>query len=373
VNKQDWKIFAWNDVLVIRNGRNQRDVQDDEGAYPICGSGGIMGYANDYLCPENTVIIGRKGNINKPIFMRQKFWNVDTAFGLISFKDKLTPSFLYYFCCNYDFEKHNKTVTIPSLTKADLLKIQIPVPPLSTQKQIVNELDTLSDIITKKKKQLAELDTLAQATFYEMFGDPVNNERGFPFIPLGSVSRLKGGFAFKSTDYINNGIKLVQISNVNKNDLTWEVTNFLPSSYLNKYHEYCLHENDIVMAMTRPIIKSLDAIKIAIVAKKDLPCLLNQRVGKFEFDERNINSKFLVYFCMQDYFKEKIERYSSTSLQPNVSSKQVGSISILHPPLSLQNQFAERIEKIEQQKALVEQSIVDVQLLFDSTMDKYFH
>ena len=77
-----WTYKKLGDVATIINGKNQKAVEDSNGQYPICGSGGIMGYATDYLCPENSVIVGRKGNINRPIFMTQKFWNVDTAFGI---------------------------------------------------------------------------------------------------------------------------------------------------------------------------------------------------------------------------------------------------------------------------------------------------
>jgi type I restriction enzyme S subunit len=81
------------------------------------------------LCPEDSVIIGRKGNINNPIFMDTKFWNVDTAFGIAPLKEFLLPKFLYYFCIIFNFEKYNKAVTIPSLTKSDLKQIVYPCSP----------------------------------------------------------------------------------------------------------------------------------------------------------------------------------------------------------------------------------------------------
>lgn len=121
------------DVLEIRNGRNQRQVECPNGKYPIYGSGGVMGYANSYICEANTVVIGRKGNINNPIFVEEPFWNVDTAFGLIPHADVLIPKYLFYFCENYNFEKLNTTVTIPSLTKANLLQVEIDVPEISIQ------------------------------------------------------------------------------------------------------------------------------------------------------------------------------------------------------------------------------------------------
>ncbi len=97
-----------------------------------------MGYADNYISKEKSVIIGRKGNINKPILMKTKYWNVDTAFGLEPKEDKLEVNYLYMFCVFYDFEKHNKAVTIPSLTKGDLLEVITPLPPVSLQIQFAD-------------------------------------------------------------------------------------------------------------------------------------------------------------------------------------------------------------------------------------------
>ena len=143
-NDKKWNKNKWRDVLIIKNGKNQKKVESFNGKYLIYGSGGIIGFANDYICNENSIIIGRKGSINKPILVKTKFWNVDTAFGLEPIKEKIKADYLYYFCCFYNFEKHNKAVTIPSLTKKDLLNIEISVPPITLQNQfaeIVKQID----------------------------------------------------------------------------------------------------------------------------------------------------------------------------------------------------------------------------------------
>ena len=155
--------MTFEDVLEIKNGKNQRAVENPNGKYPIYGSGGIMGYADDYICNANTVIIGRKGNINKPIFVDEPFWNVDTAFGLEAKKELLLPRYLYYFCLRYDFERLNKAVTIPSLTKADLLKIDIDIPKIDTQTTIVDRLGKIEQIISLRNNQLRLLENLIKA------------------------------------------------------------------------------------------------------------------------------------------------------------------------------------------------------------------
>lgn len=171
--KPNWQTKKLGEVCTIVNGRNQKDVVDENGKYPIYGSGGkIMGYANSYLCPANTTIIGRKGSINNPIFVDYPFWNVDTAFGLHSNED-YNYMLLHYFCLSFDFSKLNKGTTLPSLVKSDLLKIEIPVPPIVDQGVIVSTLNVISEkcskVIANAEKTIAECDALKQAVLRRAF------------------------------------------------------------------------------------------------------------------------------------------------------------------------------------------------------------
>lgn len=159
-NDKGWQTKKWGDLLTIVNGKNQKKVICENGKYPIYGSGGIMGWANDYLCPQNTVIIGRKGNINKPLFVKEKFWNVDTAFGLVANKEILIPYFLFFFCQMYNFEQHNKAVTIPSLTKSDLLNIQMPCPDIDLQTQFAEKIEHIEEQKQLIKASIIETEDL---------------------------------------------------------------------------------------------------------------------------------------------------------------------------------------------------------------------
>ena len=136
----------WDDLLDIKTGRDSKNVQNPTGKYPIYGSGGIMGYSDEYLCPEYTIIIGRKGTINSPILVREKFWNIDTAFGIVPKNEKINVYYLFEFCNQFNFESLNKQTTLPSLTRQDLLKISMPVPPKELQDEFasyVEEIDKL--------------------------------------------------------------------------------------------------------------------------------------------------------------------------------------------------------------------------------------
>ena len=131
----------WEDCLSITNGKKYDGDYQESGSYPICGSGGIMGYGEQILCPKNTVILGRKGNINSPIFMESDYWIVDTAFCLDVDGQKLQPKYFYYWCKLFDFTRYNKQGVLPSLTKNDLLRIDMPIPPMNLQNKFVDILN----------------------------------------------------------------------------------------------------------------------------------------------------------------------------------------------------------------------------------------
>ena len=171
-NPKGWEKVKFEDCLIIRNGKNQKNVENPSGKYPIYGSGGIMSYADNYICEENTVIIGRKGNINKPILVREKYWNVDTAFGLHPILNKLSYQYLFYFCVRYNFEQHNQTVTIPSLTKSTLLRVIIPLPALKLQNQFAERVKAIEE-----QKSIAQASALkSEELFNSLLQKAFNGE-----------------------------------------------------------------------------------------------------------------------------------------------------------------------------------------------------
>ena len=138
----NWCLCQFGDIATVINGKNQSKVENPNGKYPIYGSGGIMGRADDYICPENCTIIGRKGSINNPIFVEEKFWNVDTAFGL-SPSEAVLPRFLFYFCEYFDFTTLDSSTTLPSLTKTNIQQIIFALPPIEEQKRILDKTNEL--------------------------------------------------------------------------------------------------------------------------------------------------------------------------------------------------------------------------------------
>lgn len=207
-NMQGWEIKKLGEVVDIINGRNQSAVISDNGQYPIYGSAGnLMGLATDYLCEEGTTIIGRKGNISNPIYIEEKFWNVDTAFGLYP-KNGYSTKFINYLCQTIDFKSRNRGTTIPSLVKSDLLTIDIPfVSSLPEQQRIVSILDETFAAIAKAKAN-AEQNLKNAKEIFESYLQGVfeNGNENWETKCLDELGTITSSKRIYKSEYVKDGV-----------------------------------------------------------------------------------------------------------------------------------------------------------------------
>ena len=159
-NEKGWEVKKLGEVCEITCGQDYKKVLDENGKYPIYGTGGVMGWSSEYRCPRNSVIIGRKGNINNPIKVDVDFWNVDTAFGVTPYSEIMNVDYFFYFCKQYDFTQHDVSVTIPSLRRVDILKIIIPLPPLSLQQSFAEKIEAIEKQKALIQQSIKETETL---------------------------------------------------------------------------------------------------------------------------------------------------------------------------------------------------------------------
>ena len=250
---------------------------------------------------------------------------------------------------------------ITNLKFSNLSNYTIPVPPLSEQERIVAELDLLSDVIAKKREQLKQLDTLAQSIFYDMFGDPITNEKGWKTKKLGETSTLHNGRAFKPTDWSNSGLPIVRIQNLNNPTLPF---NYYDGEVANNHR---LYGGELLYAWSGTPDTSFGA---HIWYGGD--AVLNQHIFKIEYNKDLLNIKYFV-FNLNGIVNSMFDKtHGGVGLQ-HITKGTLTSQNICLPPLYLQQQFASMIESIEKQKELIKQSLSEVQQLFDSRMDYYFN
>lgn len=356
--------MTFDDVLIIKNGRNQRAVENPDGKYPIYGSGGIMGYADDYICEADTVIVGRKGSINNPIFVEEPFWNVDTAFGLVAKREVLLPRYLYYFCRNYDFERLNKAVTIPSLTKSDLLKIEITLPSLEIQEKIVNRLLKIEEVIQARQQQLQKLDELVKARFVELFGG-IHDSKMYPYKLVNDL-----------TDVISGGTPSRDVNEYwEGGTIPWVKTTELQNNYVTEVEEYITEEGlnnssaKIVPAGTVLIAMYGQGKTRGMTAYLGIEACTNQACACILPSDK-INQTFLWQFFVLSY--DNLRDRAKGGNQPNLNGNIIKNYPVLYPPIELQEQFAAFVEQTDKSKVAVQKALDEAQLLSDSLMQKYF-
>lgn len=282
---------------------------------------------------------------------------------IISPKRELNAKFLLYYLQwykipNLGYSRHYKL----------LKEIKIPLPPKSTQLAIVFELDKINELIRLKKEQLKDFDNLAQSLFYEMFGDPVENEKGWEVKKLGELLKVIGGYAFKSDKYKDEGIPILRIGNINSG--FFRDTNLVFAESDEKLERYKIFPGDIVISLTGTVGKS-DYGNVCIMDDAYNFYYLNQRNAKLEIFG-NLDKYYLSAILKNEVIKSRLTSISRGVRQANIANKDIENLQIPLPPLSLQRLFAQRIEQIDREKSEVQKSIQDLETLLASRMQYWF-
>lgn len=250
------------------------------------------------------------------------------------------------------------------LSKEKLLEFLIPLPPLETQKKIAQTLDTVSEVLSMRKKQLAELDSLIKSTFYDMFGDPVTNEKGWDIKNINEIAEQKLSYGSGASAIQYDGItRYIRITDIN-DDGSLNENIVSPSENLEKYN---LNDGDILFARSGATVGK--TLRYRNCFGK---CIYAGYLIRLIPNKSLVLPEYIYQFTKTNYYKRFIDSSIKTVAQPNINAKQYGELMITLPPLSLQNKFASIVAKIEEQKALVKKAIDETQLLFDSLMSKYF-
>lgn len=370
--KQDWEIKKLGEVCEVICGQDYKAVKDDNGKYPIYGTGGVMGYASQYRCPSNSVIIGRKGSINNPLFVETEFWNVDTAFGVVPNKEMLCPKFFFLFCKSFDFTRLDVSVTIPSLRRVDILQIPIPVPPLPVQEQIVSELDLLSGIIEKKREQLKELDALAQSIFYDMFGDPITNEKGWEVKKLGEVCEVTSFKRVLIEEVVETGIPFIRGTELTALSKLPNSKDYPFTLFITKEHYERVKAISGVPTIGDLLIPSINSEGLIWELDTDEPRYYKDGRVLWVHTNHKYNYSKALKYILSNKLRMMYNELASGATFIELKLFVLRDIELPFPPLPLQHQFASKIEAIERQKELIKQSISETETLFNARMQEHF-
>lgn len=264
--------------------------------------------------------------------------------------------------------KYSKGVTILHLVKSALLSISILLPPKSTQLAIVSELDKINELIRLKKEQLKDFDNLAQSLFYEMFGDPVENEMGWEVKKLGEICTDITDGDHMPPPKSESGIPFITISDIDKDTrcLNFENTFYVPEDYYNNLKENRKpQKGDLLYTVT-------GSYGIPVIVKTDKRFCFQRHIALLRPNKEILSTIFLCYWVLSDGVKFMADKVATGIAQKTVGLNSIRKFSCILPPLPLQRLFAQRIEQIEREKSEVQKSIQDLETLLASRMQYWF-
>ncbi|MCX2835182.1 restriction endonuclease subunit S [Microbulbifer thermotolerans] len=164
---EDWEVVPFGDVLSIRHGKNQKIVESSNGNIPILATGGQIGWANQYLWNKPSVLIGRKGTIDKPRYVDSPFWTVDTLF-YSEIKSCVEPKFIFYKFCMIDWMQYNEASGVPSLNASTIESVSISLPTKQEQTAIATILSDMDEEIQALQQRLEKTRQIKQGMMQEL-------------------------------------------------------------------------------------------------------------------------------------------------------------------------------------------------------------
>ena len=288
--------------------------------------------------------------------------------------DKLDPRFLLHFLRVPFFRIQGERRMTGSAGQrrvpANFLStFDIPLPPLLLQRRIAEVLDKAEALRAKRRAALAQLDSLTQSLFLDLFGDPSANPKSWPNVALGAVVKLVGGYAFKSENFAEKGKAVVRISNLTGDGIDLNGIARIPDGKLGNGASYKINPGDILIAMSGATTGKIG------VAPLELPedLYLNQRVGSYRIrDTSLIQREFLLELLRSKFYQRFLWQLAAGAAQPNVSGTQLESAFIPLPPIALQREFARRIAAVEKLKTAQRAALAELDTLFASLQHRAF-
>ena len=312
-------------------------------------------------------------NLKNVAFIKQHDSNLvaSSGFCVLRTTDDIERNYLFRYITSDIFTQHLMKLTTganyPAVRDLDVRDSTIPLPPKSTQLAIVSELDKINELIRLKKEQLKDFDNLAQSLFYEMFGDPVENEMGWEVKKLGDVcTDIKYGTSKPASE--NGRYTYLRMCNLTTDGFL-DLSNTKQIDIPDDEIEKCIvRYGDILFNRTN----SIELVGKTCLFDKKEPMVIAGYIIRVRLNDTLLPVVLARMFNLASIKKLLRSMAKGAVNQANINSKELASIRIPLPPLPLQRLFAQRIEQIEREKSEVQKSIQDLETLLASRMQYWF-
>jgi len=336
--------------------------------YPVYGANGKIGFYNTYTHEHPTVMITCRGatcgtiNISDP-----KSYINGNAMALDNLKETVHFKYLFYYLSQYEFKNVISGSAQPQITGQGLQNVTLPLPPLHIQEQIADTLDKADALRKKDEELLIKYDELAQAIFYDMFGDPVKNEKGYKIATIEDISVKVTDGEHSTPQRVEAGIKLLSARNIKNGYIDFDAgLDYIPESEFIRISKRCNPElNDILISCSGTIGR------ISAVRTKERFGLVRS-VALVKYKQDLLKRDYLEFFMQTDYFQKAIWRNVNTSSQSNLFTGQLKKLPVLVPPLDLQSDFEKVLYKLFKSKEICKNEKSASSNLYQSLMYKFF-
>lgn len=277
-----------------------------EGPFKVYGANGVIGYYDKYNHENSEVLVTCRGaTCGKMNFSEPQSWITGNAMVIQPFDEQvLDKNFLYLQLLHGHLESLNTGSAQPQITKGPLFNFSIGLPIITEQKAIARTLTTVQDAIAEQEKLIAKFKELKRSMMQHLFTHGTKGEKtkiteigeipeSWEVVGLGTNCKPLNGFAFKSADYVSSGILNFRVANIaSDGSIRLNSIEYLPESYAEKYREYLLRENDILLVMV-----GATRGKLTKITKEVLPALTNQNMWRFSVTNSNkLSQDYLYYF-----------------------------------------------------------------------------
>lgn len=368
--KEGWEYKKLEDICSKGSSNiSLNKIEDNNGEFSLYGASGLVKGIDFYHQSQQYIGIVKDGSGVGRVNIYPPKTSLVGTMQYIFPKKGCEIGYLKYLLQGLHLDNFKTGAAIPHIYFKDYGKCVVPIPTITEQQQIVEELDLLSSIIEKKKAQIKELDNLAQSLFYEMFGESSNWEcKQLKEITtkMGSGATPRGG----NQSYKEDGVSLIRSLNVHNGHFKYDDLAHIDEQQASQLDNVTIKENDVLLNIT-----GASVARCCIVPTDILPARVNQHVSILRVKETLLNSTYLCHCLISPNSQAEllIMSKSNAATREALPKATLEKYLVPIPPLDLQNQFAEKVQAIEHQKELIKQSIKEVETLFNSRMDYYFN
>jgi type I restriction enzyme S subunit len=245
--------------------------------------------------------------------------------------------------------------------------LQIPLPPLAEQKRIAGILDAADALRANRRETLAQLDTLLQSTFLDMFGDPVTNPMGWEKPTLAGLCNRVIDCPHSTPQWSDAGVICLRTSNLGKGEWIWADTRFVTEEeYEERTKRGEIKENDIILSRE-------GTVGVLALVESGMRLCMGQRLVQLRPMNSRVNPKFLMHILLHDLAPERLSQLMAGSTSKHLNVKELRNLRVMLPPLSLQRRFASIVESVERQKARMRAHLAELDALFASLQSRAFN